>query len=406
MSSDSGYAVELDKVSKMYRIFENPSDRLKYIFTKKEKYYKEFWALNELTFRINKGESIGLIGKNGSGKSTLLQMIAGTLSPTTGSIRVNGRIAALLELGSGFNPEFTGRENAIINGTIMGLTVEQAKERLAEIESFADIGEFIDQPVKTYSSGMYVRLAFACAVHVDPDILIVDEALAVGDMQFQLKCIEKMKNFKEQGKTIIFVSHDMYSIRNFCDTAIWLKDGNIYQRGNVNIVTKEFEAYMKRGFTEVHEPVQEQIAVSQNSVLDILNVRFINEQGIETQDFVYGENIQIQVEYQLKQKCTGLVGGVAIFDPLNTYICGLNTKLDNKTLPEKPGIYKLSIKYKSIKLLPGTYLIDVGFFESSGLVRLDYKSRVKSFHIRSSDYFAEGIVYLDHFWEVEAGTST
>lgn len=399
MSSE--FAVFLDKVSKRYRIFEKPLDRFKYAFTKKEALYKEFWALNELTFNINKGESIGLIGKNGSGKSTLLQMIAGTLTPSTGSIQVNGRIAALLELGSGFNPEFTGRENAIINGTIMGLTIEQAKDRIADIEDFAGIGEFIDQPVKTYSSGMYVRLAFACAVHVDPDILIVDEALAVGDMQFQLKCIEKMKSFKEQGKTIIFVSHDMYSVRNFCETAIWLKDGNIHQRGNVNNVTKEFENYMKDGFTEATNPTQE-LLVSNNAVLNILNIKTNNELGIETEDFVYGEKIIIQVEYEVKQKCVGLVGGVAIFDPLNTYICGLNTKLDNFSLIEGPGVFLLEIKYTSMKLLPGTYFIDVGFFESSGLIRLDYKSRIKSFHIRSNDYFAEGLVYIEHQWSISS----
>ncbi|THF80853.1 ABC transporter ATP-binding protein [Cohnella fermenti] len=398
MSSDT--IIDILGMDKMYRIFDRPIDRLKYILSRnKTKYYKEFWALRAINLAINKGESIGLIGKNGSGKSTLLQIIAGTLSPSAGNVRISGRIAALLELGSGFNPEFTGRENAIINGTIMGLTIEEAKQRMPQIEDFAEIGEFIDQPVKTYSSGMFVRLAFACAVHVDPDILIVDEALAVGDMQFQLKCIEKMKSFKEQGKTIIFVSHDMYSIRNFCDSAVWLMNGSIYKRGNVNLVTKEFEDYMKRGYVE--STIQPETPSASNLVLDIANIEFRNERGEETDRFRYGEGFEIIIQYNLKESCLGLVGGVSIFDQLNTWVCGLNTKLDNYELMEEPGQYRLTVRYANMNLMPGTYAIDVGFFESSGLVRLDYKSRCRSFQIQSSEYFAEGLVCFEHSWNTE-----
>ncbi|MFD2331430.1 ABC transporter ATP-binding protein [Cohnella sp. GCM10020058] len=398
MSSE--YAIDIVQTEKMYRIFEKPVDRLKHIWSRnKAKHYKEFWALSKINLRIEKGESIGLIGKNGSGKSTLLQLIAGTLTPTTGNVKIDGRIAALLELGSGFNPEFTGRENAIINGTIMGLTIEQAKERLPDIAAFADIGEFLDQPVKTYSSGMFVRLAFACAVHVDPDILIVDEALAVGDMQFQLKCIEKMKAFKEQGKTIIFVSHDMYSIRNFCDSAIWLMNGSIFQRGNVNTVTKEFESYMKSGF--IQGSVQAPQSEVKNAELNIQDIYVKNSKGQPTDVLSYGEPFEIFVQYEVSNQIEGLVGGISIFDSINTWVCGLNTKLDHYVLEGRVGQYTLRLSYSNMKLMPGTYAIDVGFFESSGLVRLDYKARCLSFRIQSSDYFAEGLVCFDHAWSVD-----
>lgn len=248
-------SITINNISKMYKMYDKPQDRLKQFFYKnRKKLYREFWALNDVSFSVSSGTTLGIIGRNGSGKSTLLQIIAGTLQASSGTLNIKGRIAALLELGSGFNPEFTGRENVYLNGSIMGLSEKEMKERMPVIEQFAEIGEFIDQPVKLYSSGMYVRLAFACAVNVDPDILIIDEALAVGDMQFQLKCMDKMKKFKEEGKTILFVSHDTYSVKNFCDEVIWMKDGRIYRYGDVLSVTNEYEIFMRTK----SEPVAEE----------------------------------------------------------------------------------------------------------------------------------------------------
>lgn len=247
MSSD--LAIRVTNLSKCYQIYENPRDRLKqFVFPKVKRalgressnYYREFWALQDVSFEVKRGETVGIIGKNGSGKSTLLQMICGTLSPTIGSLITHGRIAALLELGSGFNPEFTGRENIYMNGTVMGLTQEDITARFNDIAAFAEIGLFIEQPVKTYSSGMFARLAFACAIHVDPEILIVDEALSVGDAQFQARCMSKMKQITESGCTVLFVSHDTSSVKNFCQKAIYLESGNIKASGPAGLVVDSY----------------------------------------------------------------------------------------------------------------------------------------------------------------------
>lgn len=230
-------------VSKCYRIYDRPSDRLKQMLLRGRKnYFREFWALNDVSFDIRPGETVGIIGRNGAGKSTLLQMLCGTLTPTGGDIKVNGRIAALLELGSGFNPEFTGRENVYMNAGILGLTRQQVDARFEQIVAFADIGDHLDQPVKTYSSGMYVRLAFAVVVHVDADILIVDEALAVGDMYFQAKCMAHMRELMESGVTVLFVSHDIGAVKALCNRAIYLEGGKVALAGNVDEVVEAYYA--------------------------------------------------------------------------------------------------------------------------------------------------------------------
>ncbi|MFT5591576.1 MAG: lipopolysaccharide transport system ATP-binding protein [Bradyrhizobium sp.] len=238
MSSDE-IAVRVTQLSKRYEIYESPRDRLKQFVLPRlqrrsgrpaKQYFREFWAVKEVSFEIKKGETVGIIGRNGSGKSTLLQMICGTLHPTAGSIETHGRIAALLELGSGFNPEFTGRENVYMNASVLGLSNEDITARFADIVAFADIGDFIEQPVKTYSSGMMVRLAFAVIAHVDADILVIDEALAVGDAFFTQKCMRFLRNFMKTG-TVLFVSHDTSSIKNLCNYAVWLEKGEVLQEG-------------------------------------------------------------------------------------------------------------------------------------------------------------------------------
>lgn len=232
-------AIRVSNLSKCYQIYDSPHDRLKQfvmprlysaIGKQNKPYFREFWALKDVSFEVKKGETVGIIGRNGSGKSTLLQMICGTLSPTDGSVQTNGRIAALLELGSGFNPEFTGRENVYMNAAVLGLTTEEIDSCFDDIALFADIGDFIEQPVKTYSSGMMVRLAFAVIAHVNADILVVDEALAVGDAFFTQKCMHYLRNFMKTG-TVLFVSHDTGSIKNLCSSALWIERGKVIQEG-------------------------------------------------------------------------------------------------------------------------------------------------------------------------------
>lgn len=225
-NSGSKRVLHVENVTKNYISYAKPIYRLySFFFKPKPSWQSEFQALKNISFSLQKGETVGIIGRNGSGKSTLLQTIVGTLATSSGSVQSSGRIAALLELGAGFNPEFTGRENVYLNGTIYGLSREQVDQRFADIEKFADIGSFIDQPVKTYSSGMFVRLAFAVIAHVDADILIIDEALAVGDALFAQKCMRFLEGFKENG-TILFVSHDSGAVTSLCDRAIWLDSGD------------------------------------------------------------------------------------------------------------------------------------------------------------------------------------
>lgn len=268
-------AIRVQNLSKCYQIYDNPGDRLKQFVAPRIKrllgkphtpYFREFWALQDVSFEVKRGETVGIIGRNGSGKSTLLQIICGTLTPTGGTVQTNGRIAALLELGSGFNPEFTGRENVYLNAAVLGLSKEEVDARFDKIAAFADIGQFMEQPVKIYSSGMYVKLAFAVIAHVDADILVIDEALAVGDAVFIQKCMRFIRAFQERG-TLIFVSHDTASIQNLCKSAIWLGNGQMKLIGTSKEVS---EAYLQYTLQEVYgqevklqlmnEPVRESSA--------------------------------------------------------------------------------------------------------------------------------------------------
>lgn len=240
MSSE--VAIKVENLNKCYQIYEKPRDRLmQMLMGGRKQYYREFWAVKDVSFEIRKGETVGIVGRNGSGKSTLLQMICGTLNPTGGNIQTNGRIAALLELGSGFNPEFSGRENVYLNAAILGLTKEEIDARFADILAFAEIGDFINQPVKTYSSGMLVRLAFSVAINVDPQILVVDEALSVGDELFQRKCFSRIEAIKASGATILFVSHSGATIIDLCDRAVLIDSGELLSIGSPKAIVGRYQ---------------------------------------------------------------------------------------------------------------------------------------------------------------------
>lgn len=260
MSSED--TIEVSGLGKCYQVYEKPRDRLlQMLFGRSERrYYKEFWALRDIDFTIPKGKVYGILGKNGAGKSTLLQIICGTLTPTTGTVAVRGKVAALLELGSGFNPEFTGIENIYMNAQLLGLTREEVDAKLEQIIAFADIGDHVYQPVKTYSSGMFARLAFSVTIHVEPDILIVDEALSVGDAWFQHKSMAKMRKLMESGCTVLFVSHSIDAVRALCDHAIWIENGGVKMQGGVTEVTN---AYMNEVFIEHNRIVLESMGEAQ-----------------------------------------------------------------------------------------------------------------------------------------------
>lgn len=290
----SDVAISVSNLSKHYQIYDKPIDRLKQsIFRGKKQFYKEFIALDNVSFEVERGETVGIIGRNGSGKSTLLQIICGTLTPTSGRVETNGRVAALLELGSGFNPEFTGRENIYMNAAVLGLSNEEIDERYDDITAFADIGEFIEQPVKSYSSGMTVRLAFAVAINVEPQILIVDEALSVGDELFQRKCFSRIEAIKNNGATILFVSHSASMINQLCDNAILIDSGALLLRAKPRTALKY---YHKLIFAKTDDEV---VISNVSEGLDDGN----NTSGSTTDtecysDYVEGMDIAAPLKYQ------------------------------------------------------------------------------------------------------------
>ena len=289
-------AISLRGVSKCFKRYDRPVDRLKELLIPGKSRALEFWALRDIDLDVPKGQTLGIVGRNGSGKSTLLQIIAGTLTPTTGTVQVNGRVSALLELGSGFNPEFTGRQNVFFNGQLLGLTKEEVEERFDEIAAFADIGDFIDQPVKTYSSGMFVRLAFAVAVHADPEILIVDEALSVGDEVFQKKCCNKIFKFQDAGITTIFVSHSAATVTELCETATLLDHGSKLIESTSNIVIK---FYQKLSYApkDQKQKIINEIKYFQNNTQSLHELSSLAISEIESSSFINASTTELLDEF-------------------------------------------------------------------------------------------------------------
>lgn len=403
MSSD--IAIKVENLSKCYQIYDTPRDRLKQFVLPRfqrtiglipRRYHHEFWALRDVSFEVKRGETIGLIGRNGSGKSTLLQMICGTLTPTTGAIQTNGRIAALLELGSGFNPEFSGRENVYMNASVLGLSKNEIDTRFQDIVNFADIGDFIEQPVKTYSSGMMVRLAFAVNAHVDADILVIDEALAVGDAFFTQKCMRYLRNFMKTG-TVLFVSHDTGSVRNLCSRAIWLEKGNVLQEGGAKDVCERYlEAFyeaqqgkttttrIKVAKSNTSGPVKDQRQDFINAsnlrndiqifdfdpeapsfgqgAAQITGVKLLDKAGNPLAWIVGGEEVVLQVEVLAQHPLDSPIVGFYIKDKLGQNLFGDNTFLSYLDSPVicKTGRYlKAEFLFQMPRLAAGDYSITV-----------------------------------------------
>ena len=274
---DKNIAISVMDVSKIYRLYDKPIDRLKEALSlTHKKYHKEFFALDKLSFNVEKGSTVGIIGTNGSGKSTILKIITGVLNPSTGSVKVDGNISALLELGAGFNSDYTGIENIYMNGTMMGFSREEMEKKLPEILEFADIGDFVYQPVKTYSSGMFVRLAFALAINVEPEILIVDEALSVGDVFFQSKCYAKMEEIRKKGTTILMVTHDMGSIIKYCDKVVLLNKGKFLAEGSARDMVDLYKKILAGQFDETSMELSD---FNSGVVEDLANIKMSKEEN-------------------------------------------------------------------------------------------------------------------------------
>jgi len=340
MSSDqNSWVIRAQGLSKTYRLYDRPHHRLlQSLAGDRRRYYREFSALHDVSFQLQRGETLGIIGANGAGKSTLLQLVCGTLEPSAGQVQVKGRVSALLELGAGFNPEFTGRENLTINAAILGLTPSQIDERSEDIIAFADIGDFIDRPVKTYSSGMYVRLAFSVAVHVDPQILIVDEALAVGDALFQFKCMSRMRRMLDDGVSLLFTSHDISAVKALCQRTLWLEKGQVRLLGATAEVTRAYDqdwvlrANEAQGRSSSGDEVDvsaSQIATPGSGTVEIIAAHWGTDGILGTQARAqYGETLQLRVRAKVHQACRQLVLSYHVKNKQNQKVVGGHTACD------------------------------------------------------------------------------
>jgi len=392
-------AISLSNVSKCFRRYKRPVDRLKEILLPGKVRADEFWALQEINLEVVKGETLGVIGQNGSGKSTLLQIVAGTLMPTTGEVKVNGRVSALLELGSGFNPEFSGRQNVFFNGRILGLSKAEIEAKFDDIAAFADIGDFIEQPVKTYSSGMFVRLAFAVAVNVDPEILIIDEALAVGDVVFQHRCIRRMRSLMDSGVTTLFVSHDSGAIKTLCNTAVFIQDGKIQASGLPNAVLIE---YMRR-VTELElasaaidatedndsnpapaaaakssppSPLQPKRTRRGNRKALIEAVRLLNSSGEdsgETPVLGFNEQVTLITDLKVYETLQACILGFYVCDKNGNEVIGSNTFEENYPIGALAPGDELQVQFQfKLPLRTGSYSLTVAGSENYTAVTFDW----------------------------------
>jgi lipopolysaccharide transport system ATP-binding protein len=329
--------VLVQNVSKLYRLYKHPSDRIREILPLfSQKLHSDFWALKDIDFSLDKGDVLGLVGPNGCGKSTLLQIVSGILQPTTGRVVTRGRIAALLELGAGFNPEFTGRENIYLNGEILGLSRSEIQRALPSIESFAEIGEFIDRPVKEYSSGMYVRLAFSTAIHVDPEILIVDEALAVGDAVFANRCVRKFQELKARRITVLFVSHDLALVKQLSDRSILLLNGRIEAEGAPkDVINRYIGLVLEKQSAERDASSHRQLKPGYrhgDRASEILDVQLVDSENARRTAFRSGERVTVRIRCVFHREQSDPMVGILIRNRIGMEVYGTNTRLEQVDL--------------------------------------------------------------------------
>ncbi|MER3493837.1 MAG: ABC transporter ATP-binding protein [Mastigocladus sp. ERB_26_2] len=397
-------AISIKNISKCFKCYIHPVDRLKEKILPGRSRANEFWALRDINLEIPKGETVGIVGKNGSGKSTLLQIIAGILTPTTGEVIVNGRVSALLELGSGFNPEFTGRQNIFFNGRLLGLSQKEIEDRFEAIASFADIGDFIEQPVKTYSSGMFVRLAFAVAVNVDPEILIVDEALAVGDIVFQHRCMRRMRSLMDSGVTTLFVSHDSGAVKTLCNSAVMIHEGKIYFSGVPNAVIINYMKLVTEtelGIESIKENSPQKQEINQQNLLKIQpnrrgnrkalikNIRLLNQLGeelVETPTLGFNEQVTLILELHIYEELQACIVGFFICDKNGNELIGSNTFEENHPIGKLEPGEQLKIEFKfHLPLCPGSYSLTVAGAENYTAMTFDWIDNAMVFQVLPPD---------------------
>lgn len=393
--------VELREVWKRFMLPEQMAGRLKdalpFWFGRRPS--REFWALKGVSFDVAPGEALGIIGPNGAGKSTILKLITGITRATRGTVATRGRVAALIEVGAGFHPDLTGRENVYLNGAFMGLRRREITERFDRIVEFAGLEGFLDVPVKRYSSGMYMRLGFAVAAHIDPEILLVDEVLAVGDISFQMKCLDKIKELRERDRTIIFVSHHMKAVAGLCDRVLLLANGEVVDAGDPASVIARYRSLVaddtvQKGTTFLGE--QDRWG---SGGVEITGVELLDRDGRPVDVVATGDPLTVRIGYMVHKPVRHPVFEVEIHRTDRTYCCGTSTRVDGIDLGTVSGTGTVELHYRELSLLPDGYYLSVGVFDDSGLVPYDFLRGVRAFTVQS-DLLDRGLVYLPHRWTV------
>ena len=393
-------AIVVDDVSKRFRLYHERNQSLKAaVLRGRRAVVDEFWALQNVSFEVPQGSSFGLIGENGSGKSTLLKCMAKILRPDSGTITVAGKMSALLELGAGFHPELSGRENVFLNGAILGLPQKELQRKFDEIVAFAGLEQFIDQPVKNYSSGMYVRLGFSVAINVDPDVLLVDEVLAVGDEAFQRKCNEKFADLKAAGKTIVLVSHAMTAVHNICDTVAWLDHGHLKM---VDAARKVVDEYV--GNVQVDRSDDEETGGNRwgSGEGQIERVEILDHGGRPVTRLHTGDQATIRIHYAIQEEIPKPVFGLAIHTLDGTHVTGPNTRDANYVPDALSGRGHLDLDLSRLMLLPGTYDLTVSLYDYACLHPFDFRHKILRFDVDAGDpHEAYGLVSLGGTWRLQ-----
>lgn len=395
-------AIRFERVSKKFKLhrerarsFQELALRL---FRRDNGSREEFWALQDVSFAVEQGETVGLIGPNGAGKSTALKLISRIIEPTSGQIEVTGRVGALLELGAGFHPDLTGRENIYLNGSILGLSGAAIERKLDDIVSFAELERFIDMPVKHYSSGMYVRLGFSVAVHTDPEIMLVDEVLAVGDAAFQRKCLERIDEMRSEGVTILFVSHSSEKVRAICSRALWLDDGRLVADGSAEAVVTRYLTYSWDSEEGKLKPRKRDSRRWGSGEVQIVGVRLLDGDGREKQQFHVGESLIVEMRYRAEKRVDRPVFGLAVHKSDGTRITGPNTQFAGYEIPQVEGEGVIKYTVHTLPLLEGSYSVSVAAHNWEDTRTFDYHDRLYPFRVLPSEGEQYGIVTLGGEW--------
>jgi len=364
------------------------------------------WALRNVSFEVNQGETLGIIGHNGAGKSTILKLLSGISKQTKGSMKIRGKLAALIEVGAGFHPDLTGRENVFLNGTIMGLRRADVRQLFDQIVEFSELERFIDTPVKRYSSGMYVRLGFAIAAHVNPDVLLIDEVLAVGDMAFQQKCLRRIDELKQMGKTMIFISHNLNAVQRICDRALLFEYGRIVAEGHVDKVISAYREQVMEVERRRFEKAQAKQTArgDEGAGVRIEAIRVLDAEGRAAETIPTGGQVTVEVDYACDRRIDHPTVLVSL-DRVDGVLCHVAaSQRDGTPVPPLEGKGTLSLTYPSVPLLPNAYRVSVEISEEGRSVPLDSRKHGGFFSI-TSDQFEGGAVHLDHYWDWEPGRS-